>query len=232
MSQDSHIYTRQAGFFNPEKQRINLRIFGAGSVGSFLTLTLAKLGFNDISVFDFDKIEPHNLPNQFYRYKDLGKPKVEALKEIIKEFSDCDISIINEKITQENCSHLILGRVDLSSMVILCFDNLESRRIIYNQLKGMPISLMDLRMGGLGYSLEIVKLDNEKECKAYETSLNKETKELVCGQQSIIFTLLSIASEASNIIVKINNNQAYPSILKRNMSRYLILTNAGAVKGN
>ena len=31
------------------------------------------MGFKDIEIIDFDKVELHNIPNQFYRVKDIGR---------------------------------------------------------------------------------------------------------------------------------------------------------------
>lgn len=221
-------YSRQAGFFDPEEQKFNLHIFGAGSIGSFATLNLAKLGFSDISVYDFDKVEIHNLPNQFFRNQDVNKFKVEALKDIVSCFSATEIKANNIKLTKENSAD-ILSNIDLSSIIILAFDNLEARRLIFEQFKGYPNILIDCRMGGLGYSIQVLRLDNEEECKLYEESLNKPTLDLPCGQQSIIFTLLSIASELSNIIVKIHNDLPYPSLIKREMSSYMFISNIKGV---
>jgi len=219
---NTQMYTRGLGIFNPEKQRFNLKIFGVGSIGSFLTLNLAKLGFSDITVFDFDKIELHNISNQFYRISDIGKLKTEALKEVTKEFSDINLNIINEKITPQNTS-MLAEEININSILVLCFDTLKSRKLVYDALKGYPNILLDLRMGGLEYSIQVVQLNDDKQCKAYEESLKKKTKNLPCGMQSTLFVLLNIASEASKIVVAINNNENYPKILKRNMNSYLFI---------
>ena len=217
-------YISQYGFFNPENQRLNLHIFGIGSTGSLLTLNLAKLGFNEITCYDFDKLELHNIPNQFYKVNQIGMLKTEALKDIIKEFSDIDINIINEKITPSNIASVTSG-IDLNSIIVLCFDNMEARKMVYSQFKGMPISLVDTRMGGLGYSIEVVRLDNPGECDKYELSLSMPTKDLPCGQTSIIYTLSSLAAETSRIITLINNNEKFPSLLRRELSSYYFINN-------
>ena len=69
-------FTRQERIFNPNNQLSKITIIGVGCTGSFITLNLAKLGFNNINIIDFDKVEEENIPNQFYREKDIGKPKV------------------------------------------------------------------------------------------------------------------------------------------------------------
>ena len=78
-------FTRQNRILNPDECYSNIHIIGAGSTGSFIALNLAKMGMKNIIVYDFDKVEEPNIPNQFYRIKDVGKYKVTALKQIIKE---------------------------------------------------------------------------------------------------------------------------------------------------
>ena len=72
-------YVRQSDIINPEVLGTPVHIIGAGAIGSCAALALAKIGFKDFTVYDFDSVELHNLPNQMYRAKDIGKPKVEAL---------------------------------------------------------------------------------------------------------------------------------------------------------
>jgi len=91
-------YMNQIDLFNPINQKLKIIILGAGSLGSFICLNLAKLGFDNIDVWDYDIVECQNIPNQFYKLKDIDKFKVEALKEIVKEFTDVDINIHNEKV--------------------------------------------------------------------------------------------------------------------------------------
>lgn len=223
MNETEYIYARQLGFFNPENQRFNIHIFGVGAGGSFLALTLSKLGFKDITIYDFDKVSIENIPNQFYRFQDIDKFKVDALSEIVKDFSNIEVNKVNIEITKENVQEVLYSHLNSNSLVILAFDTLEGRKLIYNECKGICMNLIDCRMGGLGYEIYCIDLTNESECSAYEKTLLKETKDLPCGMQSVIFTILSIASEVSNIIVKMENKLVYPKVLKRDLSSYLIL---------
>lgn len=216
-------FTRQMGLFDPRNQKFNLHIFGVGSVGSFLALNLAKLGFSEITAYDFDKVSIENIPNQFYKISNIGQFKVDALKDIIKEFADIDIIPVNVELNESNANEILSSRLSINSLIILAFDNLEARRLIFNQVKGLPNKLIDIRAGGLGYSIQVVELSSEEECKDYEESLNKETVDLPCGMQSIIFTLSSIASEVSQIIVQMNNGEPYRRLLKREMSSYMFI---------
>ena len=45
-------YHKQTGIWNPSEQRLSITLIGCGSGGSFIALTLAKLGFSDRYVFE------------------------------------------------------------------------------------------------------------------------------------------------------------------------------------
>ena len=68
-----------------------------GAIGSFATLMLAKIGFHNITVIDFDTVEIANIGPQFFRFSDIGKPKAIALKDLVKDFTNIDITTKNEK---------------------------------------------------------------------------------------------------------------------------------------
>lgn len=211
-------FSRQEQIFNPNEQKTNIIVVGCGSTGSFITLNLAKLGFNSISVIDFDKVEGHNIPNQFYRIKDIDKLKVDALKEIVKEFTDIEINTINQKI-DENYNF----DVDLNTLFIFCLDNIETRKTIYEKIKDFPIKLIDTRLGGEGYQIYSVDLENEEEKKVYEENLKGETADAPCGQKSVIYTILSIASETAQIVKQIDKGEQNFKTIKREMKNLKIL---------
>ena len=72
-------YWRQLDIFSPKNFTTSITIIGAGATGSYIAWLLAKMGCRDITVYDADKIENHNLPNQIYGIKDIGKKKVLAI---------------------------------------------------------------------------------------------------------------------------------------------------------
>ena len=74
-------------FFQPEKHDARIHIVGCGSVGSTVAENLARCGVTNMTLWDFDKVEPHNLANQMFRQQDIGKLKVEALLDILQEIN-------------------------------------------------------------------------------------------------------------------------------------------------
>lgn len=74
-------------FFQPEKEQSRIHIIGCGSVGSTLAENLARCGVTKMTLWDFDLVESHNIVNQMFRQQDVGKPKVEALRDILLEIN-------------------------------------------------------------------------------------------------------------------------------------------------
>ena len=100
-------------------------IGGSGGIGSWLCLALARAGFLPI-IYDYDTIEEHNMGGQLFPKRLIGKTKVEAIKEIVQDFADTEITANNEKYTQESMSH---------HYVFSAFDNMEARKSMFTAWK-------------------------------------------------------------------------------------------------
>ena len=57
------------------------------------------MGMRNITVWEFDSVDPHNISNQFFPRESIGKPKSEVMREVVKVFSpeDVDIRIKSER---------------------------------------------------------------------------------------------------------------------------------------
>ena len=54
-------------------------VIGAGAIGSYTVMGLAKMGAKKITVYDHDSLETHNFDSQFYPFTAVGSKKVLAL---------------------------------------------------------------------------------------------------------------------------------------------------------
>jgi len=78
-------------------------IAGAGGLGSNAAISLARSGIGKLVIVDFDKVEESNLNRQYYFRNQIGKVKVDALKENIKKINETiDIEIINQKLVKDS----------------------------------------------------------------------------------------------------------------------------------
>lgn len=110
-------------YFDPVNVKGKCHIIGCGSVGSTVAALLARLGVTKFVLYDFDRVEAHNLANQMFVHKDIKNEKVDAVKRIITEINP------DAEPTIEICRE---GYKDqrLNGYVFLCVDNIDLRREI------------------------------------------------------------------------------------------------------
>lgn len=101
---------------------VNILIGGAGGIGSWTSLLLARAGFY-IIVYDYDRIEEHNLGGQLYKRSTIGDYKVEALHTLIMELSNDDITIQTDRLDENSMS---------SKYCISAFDNMLARKQMFS----------------------------------------------------------------------------------------------------
>ena len=118
-------------FFKPESVEDRIHIIGCGSVGSTIAENLARCGIQKMTLWDFDKVEEHNIVNQMFRSVDVGKPKVEALRDILTEINP---GIAAEIVLQPKGWQ---GKM-LSGYIFLCVDSIDIRRQFVEQHMDNP----------------------------------------------------------------------------------------------
>ena len=76
-------------------------IAGVGGLGSNAAVSLARAGVGRLILVDFDSVEENNLTRQYYFRDQVGKVKVEALKENIKRINPwMKVDVFNQKLTK------------------------------------------------------------------------------------------------------------------------------------
>lgn len=129
-------------FFQPERLPARIHIIGCGAVGSTIAENLARFGVTKMTLYDFDTVEPHNIANQMFRQKDIGKLKVDALKDIITEINpdaEKDLKLVSEGYKGQK----------LSGYVFLAVDSIDLRREIATKNKNNAYikGMFDFRIG-------------------------------------------------------------------------------------
>lgn len=117
------VLTKSIEYFDPVNVKGKCHIIGCGSVGSTVAALLARLGVTKFVLYDFDRVEAHNLANQMFIHKDIKTEKVDAVKRIIAEINpdaEPTIEICREGYNDQK----------LNGYVFLCVDNIDLRREI------------------------------------------------------------------------------------------------------
>ncbi|MGL4773545.1 MAG: sulfur carrier protein ThiS adenylyltransferase ThiF [Clostridium sp.] len=110
-------------------KKSKIAVAGSGGLGSNITLSLARIGVGEISIFDFDVVEASNLNRQQYFVEDIGKGKVQALKDLISRVNPfVKINAHHVYLDQSNIKELLSGH----DIIIEAFDNPECKATLSN----------------------------------------------------------------------------------------------------
>lgn len=204
-------YKRQMEVLDPETFNTPVHVIGAGALGSWLVLMLTKMGISDITVWDFDKIENHNVPNQAFGMHDVGKSKAISIKRLSRLLSGVNIRAKHEKVD---------GSQRLSGIVFMMTDTMKSRKEIYEKaIKFNPAVklLIEGRMDYNGGRIYTIDPSNIEHIEEYEKEFYTDDESFVsaCGvSQTVVATAINIASHAVwNLINWYNNFENYNEIL-------------------
>ena len=191
-------FQRQEEIFDPEEYQESIGIIGAGNIGSTTAYGLVKLGMKSIIVYDFDKVEEHNLASQFYGVEDIGKLKTDCLKEHIKKFTGVEI-VTDGKFTNQRTYGIL----------IIAVDTMKERERIYKVINEFrPRVIIDGRMGG--DTIEIYTANTPAE---YKETLVKEVEHVGCSERYISYTSLLIAGLITNQVKRfLKEEEIKPSI--------------------
>ena len=129
-------FWRQLDILSPEDtKKTNINVIGVGGIGSPTVLAIAKMGIRNITIFDDDTVEPHNLPNQFYTIKDLGEQKVYALSDAVNAYTGFTITTHNEKYVDQPVEGIVISGVD----------SMETRKAIWEKC-GITLKFLSILM--------------------------------------------------------------------------------------
>lgn len=145
-----------------------ITIVGAGAIGSWVALGLAKSGFDRITAFDFDTVDVVNMSSQFYGIKDIGQNKVDALASRIHEITGTHIVPIAEPFSQ----------LKAKGIVIMAVDSMAARKEIFQAQKEnfRCMWVIDARMGSEMALLYTANPNDPTDVDHYERTLYSDSE--------------------------------------------------------
>lgn len=191
-------FTRQQDLVSPEKlAATSVHLIGCGGIGSPTGLALAKMGVGQITLWDGDRVEEHNLPNQFHLANSEGEFKVNTLRDLMHSFSsETDIRGFNADLTGEERA--------LKGIVVSAVDSMASRKKIWAAARfGLGVThYIEARMGGEMLILYSLDPHNPLARDEYEKTLHsdEEALELPCTARSIIYAGMMAGSLIANAV--------------------------------
>lgn len=125
-------YSRNVIYVSQEEQKTIKKfriLLGGAGIGSIIAECALRFGFETITIVDGDTVEESNLNRQNYIMKDVGNPKVEALKKRLLNINrHAKITAINSYIDKNNIQNLIkehdiaINALDFKSDIPFIFD--------------------------------------------------------------------------------------------------------------
>lgn len=189
---------RQLDILSPDDMRgQEITVIGAGGIGSPTVLTLAKMGFPKITVYDYDLVEAQNLASQIYRIQDIGLPKVLALQDLVFDFSGTKITPVQTEFGPSQRSR---------GIVVSAVHTLEGRKEIWKAIKyniQVPIYI-DARMGAELLKVYTVNPADRNSISWYESKLfsKKRVFRAPCTEKAICYTTMLAAGLIANQVKK------------------------------
>lgn len=162
----SQLFERNVPGMTEKLRPATVGIAGCGGLGSNVAVSLVRAGVGRLVLADFDTVEASNLNRQHYFQRDIGRPKVEALKDhLLAIHPQVEVVIHNLRLTLDNVPDLF-GGVDV---MIEAFDKAEAKQwLIETWLSARPEIPMVCGNGlsGVGDtpSLKLRRLENLVVC--------------------------------------------------------------------
>lgn len=195
-------YSDQTKFFDPETWIYPIHLIGAGGINNLVGPALAKMGVQEIHIWDDDILETRNCPTEIaYSYTMVGQPKVAAMAHTI------------EYLMGKNAPQIIKHqkRVDtdttLEGVVVSGVDSMKSRKSIWEAVQASFIDIplyIDGRSAGKHTAIFAFSPADFDAVTKYETWLFDDSKAmpLECGARNFPPVSLYIASEITRIIAQ------------------------------
>lgn len=198
---------RHQGIFNASNfEDKKILVVGCGAIGSKIVTSLIKLGLENITVYDFDKVEAHNIANQDFNINQIGMSKVNA----IKDFATANEA--NIKVHEEKCSSDMI-KSNIFHYAFIAVDTLEGRKELIDALtRNVSIELIiETRMGSDEVQINSLKGRQHYDSWLKTINFDKEMVEVSACGSPISFGLISDLSAmlAVNMLIHYVNNKLY-----------------------
>lgn len=146
--------------------RTKVAVIGAGAVGNEVIKNLALLGVGKIKIYDFDRIESHNLTRSvLFREVDVGRHKAAVAAERAMELDSNTTAIAVEGDFWQTLS---LSELSTFDVVFCCVDNFEARIRCNTLCYYARVDFLNLGIDSRFCSIEIFPFSKSTTCGCLE----------------------------------------------------------------
>lgn len=174
-------FARQRDLVPQEKLNdLTITVIGVGAIGRQVALQLAAIGARRLQLIDFDVVDESNVTTQGYRQADIGKPKITAMAEAIREIDpSIELGTIQDRFRPTQ---------SLGQAIFCCVDSIAARAAIWRAVEARSEFWADGRM--LGEVMRILVATDEASRVHYSGTLfaPSEAHQGTCTSRSTIYT--------------------------------------------
>lgn len=191
---------------------------GVGGIGSYIAFLLGRLKPNAIYIYDNDTVETVNMAGQLYGTRHIGIHKVDAITDIIKEFTDYNsVFAIPSRFNYDS---------EATDIMICGFDNMASRMLFFDKWlthvshkegkeEKAKCLFIDGRLAAEEFQIFCIKGDDIFNTQRYAKEFlfpDSEAEETMCSYKQTTFCANMIASFIVNLFVNFCANECGPII--------------------
>jgi molybdopterin/thiamine biosynthesis adenylyltransferase len=169
-----------------------VHVIGVGAIGSQVARILASVGAPNITIVDHDKVGFENLANQGFNESDVGRPKVEAIAEIMRaKNSKLVLRAVPERFGRQDWADYVQNRPkDGHDVLFCCVDNIETRKMIWDQVHKDVALFVDARMAAEVMYVYAVDPTSTRAVRVYESKFFSagEAVRDACTSKSTLYT--------------------------------------------
>ena len=196
---------RYSGIVDNANQFV-FHILGCGAIGSSAATQICRMGGEKFHLYDYDQVESVNIGVSQFNHDDIGKNKVDALKEHLLSINP-NINVQVEHALFEYYSYQ--GENDIA---ILGFDSMKSRLDAVETLckfkNAKPKYIIDGRMGAEHYQQYIIEQPTLLKYKKYWYS-DEEGSTEPCNAKATSYCSNMSGSFIANSVRKLIMGQPY-----------------------
>jgi len=187
-----------------EIQKKSVILAGLGGIGSHCCLQLARMNIAKLVLYDDDVVEPANMSGQLYGVEDVGKAKVDAMLNAVRNYTSMqNVYALNERFTEES---------EAGDVMICGFDNMKARKIFFtswcNHVQSKPEEerknclFIDGRLDISMLQVLCIRGDDEYNIKRYTDEFifsDRHAEATVCSLKQTTYLACMIGSIMVNL---------------------------------
>lgn len=214
ISEETSRFNSAIWFDKTRKQDVT--IAGLGGIGSYVVFMLSRLDVNTMTLYDPDIVERVNLSGQLYNSNQIGDYKVDAVANMIVNYSNYYSFVAKHEKLDENSM--------ISKVTICGFDNMKARKDAFRNWTNFVARLpeeergeclfIDGRLAAEELQVFCIKGDDTDGERRYEPYLfsDSQAAPTVCSYKQTTFMANMIGSIIVNLFINFVANQCNPLI--------------------